>query len=104
MAKYSDLNIKYPMSKTDIKDFMEKNPIDFGSTKKDFSVRRAVDLDKYDDWVLIDSTRGVGINYALKKGHIVYVFTGRYGGNDLMMMNTTQFNFWRQQIENNRGQ
>jgi len=52
----------------------------------------------------IDWTRNVGINYAMKKGPIAWIFTGKYGGADLQQMTRQQFKDWRDRINQHRGE
>ena len=48
-------------------------------------------------WVIIDKSH-IGINYALKTLHTIYVYTGRIFGADFMQYSYTDFNNWRMDI------
>ena len=103
IRRLSDTEEKFPLSKEQTEELLVKYPINHGYVEKDFDVEVASDLNKYNDWIIIDSTQGIGINYALKKGRIVYVYTGRYFSSSFMMMNTAQFDLWRVNIKSNKG-
>ena len=90
--------------KTDSEKFIKDHPINFGHAHpKRHNSNSVEDLPRY-KWIQIDSTQGVGMNFAYRLRNEVVVATYRYHGKNFETMTNEEYKNWRTQIKSHRGQ
>ena len=83
--------------------FVHTHPIDFGKSYQRVYNSTSKKLPKY-KWVRTDSTKGVGFVHVYRLKDFIVVRSDRYYSKSLSLVTYKEFDEWRKEINNLRGQ